>query len=430
MELQAPDKVKNRATNGPDVLWQQPFRHQGGTASVNGGPRSLVQGRRIRHSFLTGMRSYLQSSPVPMRTAFLAAGLLSTVFVFTSFIGRTRLGTDLTAFDWWMQAPGPFLNFFTWAVLLPLVNRWSKRWPLSTRPFLRSFTPLFTCGLLLSVGHEVFTNVLYVGLLHYSGRMPFQPDLLNGMLLTLPAGFVQRFLEYWMLLLLLRYVEAHREIRAEQTRVLQLQNELQTSQLLALKKQLQPHFLFNTLNTVSALMDVDNRSARTVLSRLGQLLRTTLDEERREKVSLIHEVDHVGNYLDIETIRFRDRLQVTYDIPANCQYALVPGMILQPLVENSIKHGLDATSGAMQIAIAAERMGTTLVLHVSDNGRGRDLPLPVPAKGGIGLRNVRERIALLYGPQGRMDVASSHGHGFRTTLMLPYETLESPRATA
>lgn len=87
--------------------------------------------------------------------------------------------------------------------------------------------------------------------------------------------------------------------------MLQLQNELQTTQLLALKKQLQPHFLYNTLNTVSALMDVDNKSARTVLSRLGQLLRTTLDEEQHETVPPIHEVDHVGNYLDIETIRFR-----------------------------------------------------------------------------------------------------------------------------
>ncbi len=372
------------------------------------------------------MRSYLQSSPIPMRTVLVAAGVLSGIFVFTSFIGRTRLGTDLSAFDWWVQAPGPFLNFFTWALLLPVVNRWSKRWPLNTRPFWKAFAPLFGYGLLMSIGHEVFTNVLYMLMLHYSGRMPWQPDMLNGVLLTLPAGFVQRFLEYWMLVILLRYVEAHREIRAEQTRVLQLQNELQTTQLHSLKKQLQPHFLFNTLNTVSALMDVDSKGARTVLSRLGQLLRTTLDEERREKVSLIHEVDHVGNYLDIEAIRFHDRLQVSYDIPANCQYALVPGMILQPLVENSIKHGLDATSGEMKIAIAAERKGATLVLHVGDNGRGRDLPLPTPAKGGIGLRNVRERIALLYGPQGQMDVASSIGHGFQVTLTIPYETQERP----
>ncbi|MCC6841209.1 MAG: histidine kinase [Flavobacteriales bacterium] len=370
------------------------------------------------------MKSYLQSSPVPMRTAFLAAGLLSAIFVFTSFIGRTQLGTDLSRFDWWMQAPGPFLNFFTWAILLPLVNRWCKRWPLNTRPFWKAFAPLFSNGLVLSIAHELFTNVLYLCLLHYSGRMPWQPEMLNGALLTLPAGVVQRFLEYWLLLLLLRYVDAHRQIRAEQTRVLQLQNELQTTQLLSLKKQLQPHFLFNTLNTVSALMDEDTKGARTVLSRLGQLLRTSLDEERREKVPLIHEVDHVGNYLDIESIRFRDRLEVSYDIPAECQYALVPGMILQPLVENSIKHGLDVTCGQMHIAISAERQADKLVLHVADNGRGCDTPMPSPAKGGIGLRNARERIALLYGTAGIMEVASREGHGFRVTLRLPFEPME------
>lgn len=355
-----------------------------------------------------------------MRTVFVAAALLSTVFVFTSFIGRTELGTDLSKFDWWRQAPIPFLNFFTWALLLPLVNRWAKAWPLNSRPIWRHVMLHISVGLLLCSFHEVFSNVLYMVVLNSSGRMPWNVELLPSILLSLPAGIVQRFMEYWMLLLLLMYVESHRQIRAERTRVLQLQNELQTTQLLALKKQLQPHFLFNTLNTVSALVDVDNKSAQKVLARLGQLLRTTLDEERKEMVPLLNEIDHVGNYLDIETIRFRDRLKVSYDIPSDCQDALVPGMMLQPLVENSIKHGLDHTNDAVQINISARRDNGALMLEVSDNGKGCPRPSDAMRSGGIGLRNVRDRVSLLHGSRGEVRITSRPGEGFRVDVKIPY----------
>lgn len=363
-----------------------------------------------------------------MRTVFVAAGLLSALYVFTSFIGRTHLGTALHQFDWWRQAPIPFLNFFTWALLLPLVNHWSKRWPLKGSPLWNPILVHFAIGLLLCCLHEVFTNTLYIAILHNSGRLTWQPEMLNKVLLSLPAGVIQRFMEYWLLLVLLMYMETHRLVREERTRVLQLQNELQTTQLLALKKQLQPHFLFNTLNTVSALVDVDPRSARTVVSRLGQLLRTTLDEERREEVPLVHEVDHVGNYLGIEAIRFKDRLQVWYDIPSDCQNALVPGMVLQPLVENSIKHGLDSTNDQVLITIEARREGNVLHLHVRDNGRGCANVPAAMANGGIGMRNVRDRLTLLHGDNSAFRVFSTYGEGFHVLISIPFRTEERIRA--
>lgn len=382
-------------------------------------PGKVAGPARIKAMIANAFNAYFRRSPIPMRAVFLAAALLSVLYVFTSFIGRTHLGTDMSAFDWWMQAPIPFLNFFTWALLLPLVNGWARRWPLNARPFLGSFVPLFALGLLLCILHESFTNTIFLLILDNSGRMPWDPGMLQGVLLSLPAGVVQRFMEYWLLLVLLRYVETHRQVRAERTRILQLQNELQTSRLLALKKQLQPHFLFNTLNTVSALMDVDAKSARTVLSRLGQLLRSALDEERRETIPLISEVDHTSYYLGIETIRFKDRLNVYYDIPSDCQQVQVPGMILQPLVENSIKHGLDTTSDAVSIHISAQRENGSVKIQVSDDGKGcTDVEL-LANRGGIGLRNVRERLGLLYGDSGRMKLESGPGKGFRTTLWIP-----------
>lgn len=373
---------------------------------------------------LAAIRSYFGNAPVPMRTVLLAAGLLSSLFVFTSFIGRTQLGLAPDRFDWWMQAPIPFLNFFTWALFLPLVHIWSKKWPLKARPIWKPIAIHFLLGLLLCSVHETFTNALYIALLHNIGRLDWQPEMLGSILLSLPGGIVQRFMEYGLLLVLLMYMETHRQVGQERTRVLQLQNELQTTQLLSLKKQLQPHFLYNTLNTVSALMDEDTKSARIVLSKLGQLLRITLDEERKERVTLIHEVDHVGNYLGIEAIRFKDRLQVRYDIPSDCQDALVPSMVLQPLVENSIKHGLDTVNAEVRIMIDAQRKGNDLVLTISDNGRGCSDVSKALARGGIGLRNVRERLSLLHGPESRFQVASDPGNGFHVMISLPFQTKE------
>lgn len=377
---------------------------------------------RLKMKIMVGIRSYLNSSPVPIRAVFLAAGLLSTLYVFTSFIGRTQIGMNPKNFDWWLQAPIPFMNFFTWALLLPLVYRWSHRWSLKERPVWRPILAHLGLGLVLCTFHEAWTNTLYMTLLDQVGRIPWNPDRLGEVLLSIPSAVLQRFMEYWLLLVLLMYVDTQKQIREERTRVLLLQNELQTTQLLALKKQLQPHFLYNTLNTVSALVDVDATSAKTVLFRLGQLLRTTLDEERREKVTLIREVDHVSDYLGIESIRFKDRLQVHYDIVADCQDALVPGMVLQPLVENSIKHGLDSTTDQVRINIEAKRNNGALVLQVSDDGYGCADVNSALSLGGIGLRNVRERISMLYGEKGRMEVASAEGSGFRVTLSLPYET--------
>lgn len=371
-----------------------------------------------------GIKTYLSWSPIPMRTVFMAAGLLSLVFVFTSFIGRTQLGTALDQFDWWHQAPIPFLNFFTWALLLPLVTRWSRKWPLKEHPVSRAIPAHIGLGLLLCTLHEFLTNTLFLLLLKAGNQLTWTPEALHGMLLYLPAGIVQRFLEYWLILLLLMIVESHRLVQEERNQVLRLRNELQTTQLLALKKQLQPHFLFNTLNTVNTLMDVDRKSARTVLARLGRLLRTTLDEERRETVPLYHEIEHIDNYLGIETIRFKDRLQVRYDIPADCEAAMVPGMVLQPLVENSIKHGLDASTDGVRVTISARREGGTLRLHVADNGKGcADVNLAL-AKGGIGLRNIRERLSLLHGAQGRFHAMSAPGRGFHASISIPFRPMD------
>ncbi|MFT3883970.1 MAG: histidine kinase [Flavobacteriales bacterium] len=373
--------------------------------------------------FVSALRKYFSRTPVPMRTVCVAAGMLSVMYVFTSYINRSLMVTYyIVRFDWWKQAPIPFLNFGTWVLVFPLIYGWSLRWPLNVRPIQKHVLALFGLGLVLCSIHELFTNTIYIFLLSQVGRIHIAGSMWKGILFSLPGGILQRFMEYWLLQVLLMYIETHRQVQEERTQVLRLRNELQTTQLLALKKQLQPHFLFNTLNTVSALMDRDMKSARYVLARLGQLLRNTLDEERKEKVTLIHEVDHVGDYLGIESVRFKDRLVVDYDIPWDCQNALVPGMVLQPLVENSIKHGPDAMSERVRISIEAERKNDRLVMHVKDDGKGCADPEQAFTHGGIGLRNVRDRIELLYGQHGSIQILTKAGQGFQVIISLPFET--------
>lgn len=371
---------------------------------------------------------YFQRSPIPYRIVLATALVMATLFLLQAYMHHYVYAEikELGEFNWWREAPVPYLNFLFWALLCPLVFIVYNRWPLNVRPVWQNVGIQLVFGLLIASVHEVCTSGIYYFILNRIGDFPWNEEYRSFALNALPPAILQRFMEYWTLLAVLIAVDYARQTREKQTQLLKLRNELQISQLNALKKQLQPHFLYNTLNTVSALMDVDTRSARTVLSRLGQLLRTTLDEERKELVTLLHEVDHVGNYLDIESIRFQDRLQVHYNIPSECQTAMVPGMVLQPLVENSIKHGLDATNAEVCITIEARRVGSTIELVVGDDGRGCQNVGAALSQGGIGLSNVRERLSLLYGGEGSFHVHSELGKGFQVTLSFPFNTQERP----
>jgi LytS/YehU family sensor histidine kinase len=230
-------------------------------------------------------------------------------------------------------------------------------------------------------------------------------------------------MEYWVLMGVMLALENARLQREEHEQLLRLKNELQVSQLNALKKQLQPHFLFNTLNTVSALMDENISAARTVLSRLGQLLRVTLDKTQRDKVTLEREIDYIANYLGIEAMRFRDRLQVDFEIPAGLRDVQVPSMVLQPLVENAIKHGPDLINDRVTILVRASREADRLWLEVLDNGKGCADIAHAMANGGIGLRNVRDRLHLLYGGRSSFTIGSPEAHGFHVRIGLPIEDI-------
>lgn len=368
--------------------------------------------------------AYFRRVPVRYRTVLITAMVMATLFLFQAYMHHYVYQDlkDMGEFRWWREAPVPYLNFLFWALLCPLVYSIFLRWPFTARPLWRVVLAHIGLGFIIAAFHEVTTSTIYYGILQSRGEFDFMdPKYRDWAYHALLPAIFTRTMEYWVLMGVLVALDSARLRRLEHEQLLRLRNELQVTQLNALKKQLQPHFLFNTLNTVSALMDEHIGDARKVLSRLGQLLRVTLDKSRTDKVALQQEIDYIRSYLDIESIRFRDRLVVRYEIPADLVDALVPSLVLQPLVENAIKHGPDATNERVEIIIRAQRFDGRLTLEVQDNGKGcRDVHRAM-VNGGIGLRNVSERVVLLYGDSGALAIASPEGQGFTATVTLPYE---------
>lgn len=365
---------------------------------------------------------YFHRTPIRYRFVLLTALVMASLFLLQAYMHHYVYAgiKEMGEFRWWREAPVPYLNFFFWALLTPLVYSILRKWPMQ-RGHLGTRVPIhLACALLIAAFHESITSLIYYAILHWRGDFDFtEAAMVNWAVQALTPAILSRLMEYAVLMGVLAGLDSAQAVREEQTRVLDLRHELQRSQLDALRKQLQPHFLFNTLNTVSALMDHDTGAAKRVLARLGQLLRITLDKEHREQVCLAREIDHIGHYLGIEQARFEDRLRVFYDVPDDLGTALVPAMILQPLVENAVKHGPGYTSEPVRIDVIARREGQRLSVDIRDNGRGcHDVHAALNGNG-IGLRNVRERLRLLYAGDASIRAASPDATGFQVTIELP-----------
>jgi LytS/YehU family sensor histidine kinase len=208
---------------------------------------------------------------------------------------------------------------------------------------------------------------------------------------------------YWAIVGLSHAVLYYRESRDRAVRTAQLETQLAEAQLAALQQQLHPHFLFNTLHAISALMHKDVEAADRTLIRLGDLLRLTLENIGRHEIPLKAELDFLQKYLEIEQTRFADRLTVRFDIHPETLDARVPNLILQPLVENAIKHGVARTVGPGHIQITARRDGDKLRMEVRDNGAGLSEDGWRAIHKGIGVSTTRERLLRLFGADFRFE---------------------------
>jgi signal transduction histidine kinase len=306
-----------------------------------------------------------------------------------------------------------------WAAMAPLVFRITRRFPLERERWLGNALVHVLAGLALTIAHRVV--YLPVCWLLYVDAYQKSPTLLDlyrsDLLFNLPTGLMS----YGTFLLVSNVMDYYERYQAGRLREAELETQLAQAQLQALKMQLHPHFLFNTLNSISALQLTDSEAANRMTARLGDFLRMTLDNAGAQEVPLRQEMEFLRCYLEIERIRFQDRMRVTMEIESEALDARVPNLILQPIVENAIKYAVLLQSGSGHIQIRARRVNGSLRMQVEDDGVGLQLPRDGnrATRGGVGLTNTEARLKQLYGGEHRFELANAPSGGLLVTIEIP-----------
>jgi two-component system, LytTR family, sensor kinase len=306
-----------------------------------------------------------------------------------------------------------------WATMAPLVFHITRRFPLEREAWFANALIHVVAGLALAITHRVV--YLPICWLLYVDAYQKSPTLLDlyrtDLLFNLPTGLMS----YGTFLLVSNVIDYYERYEAGRSRELQLETQLAQAELQALRMQLHPHFLFNTLNSISALQLTNADAAVQMTARLGDFLRMTLDSAGTQEVSLRQEMEFLRCYLEIEKIRFHDRMNVTMEIEPEALDVRVPNLILQPLVENAIKYTvlLQASSGHIQIR--AQRVNGFLRMQVEDDGIGLQLPPDGnrATRGGVGIANTQARLKQLYGKNHRFELADAPVSGVIVTLEIP-----------
>lgn len=358
----------------------------------------------------------------PLRAVdLLAIGLFWTFLAFVSAAGREldpRIpGIPPTIVSAVVNAT--YVEYALWAVItLPI-------WWLTTRYSIEGGRRLgrVLLFLVLGIAIAVVMDRLLLNV-RESLMVPLGPFRRRPPPQFLGLGFVDDLMVYFAVLgagvardYLLRY-----RTRLEETA--RLQSQLAQARLDVLRTQLNPHFLFNTLNAVSALVERDPRGVRRMIARLSDLLRYTLEESTDQEVPLHRELDLLGEYIELMQIRFQGRLHFDLRVDDDVRDALVPNLILQPIVENALKHGVNQVAGAGRITLRARRTGGDLVVTVTDNGPG-----PGTGDEGVGLKNTNARLRQMYGDPYRVSLRAAMGNGTEAEIVLPYHSSATAQPT-
>lgn len=360
--------------------------------------------------------------PIPYWFAILASVALGSLVGLRNYLFMMYYNEA----DKFMWDRGWFIhvvNYLTWALILPLVYYAVGR--VQARPSRNNgilFLKILLAGALLALLHELISNLLYFPAIHFLGTKKMTISTAWHIIGVLPAAVITRLIEFGIIYAVITAVELRRKYRDKQLELAQLEGQLSSAQLNALRLQLQPHFLFNTLNTISSLMEFDKKKAQKVVTQLGNLLRFVLDQDKHNTTTLREEVDFIKNYLNIEQARFPDRLKIEYHIDPKALEAKIPTLLLQPLVENAVKHGFSKQTDEGRVELICRKIeGEQVMIIVRDDGKGSNQPAEVLMSSGIGLKNVKERLRLIYRENFTFNLRSEEEQGFEATIIIPYQ---------
>ena len=351
-------------------------------------------------SILVSVRRRIQSG-LTIFGYFTAIGLLMFGYRYLEYVANRERVSPL----------GPLIDQLTgaWmgALLYPLVARFARRFPVSPATLIARL-PLHACALIVySLAHTSLLwgsrNALYP--LFGLGRYDY-----GIMTARYPMEFFIDVIAYALMVSIVYLFDRH-------VRAAQLETKLAHAQLENLRLQLQPHFLFNALNAISAMVYEDPRKADGMIARLSSLLRATINDAEAQVVTLEREIETLQLYLDVMRQRFEDKLRVDVRVAPEVRTALVPHLLLQPLVENSIRHGVDPRSNRVSVTVTAERDGHRTRLCIRDCGPG--LPGGMVQRG-TGISNTAARLEQLYGAEHALEFENCVGGGLAVTVAVPY----------
>lgn len=313
-----------------------------------------------------------------------------------------------------------------WMLATPLVLRLSERYPPTQWRQASTWTAhLLTCAA-LGLAHAGWL-AMWESLLNPWALTPGPDPFPQLWLHKFYGGLLSYLILYGLILLVAHAFHSREQLTRQQTETARLNEQLSKAQLSALRRQIEPHFLFNTLNAIAGLVrEKRNDAAVSMIAGLSDFLRRVVEDSDRQQVPLAEELEFTQKYLDIQKARFAERLEFSVDVPAELLPAQVPSLVLQPMVENAVKHGIAKRVQGGAIRIAAARANGTLTLRVYNDGPS----LPAGAEqrtSGIGILNVRTRLRSLYGDAFELSLHNQSG-GVEASLSVPYVSPEPDRS--
>src|SRR5215469_7493125 len=359
------------------------------------------------------------------RAALLFCGWTLVSIIFAGISYAAAIGENNKEFGFGSALRLNLVQFYLWAILSPFVFRFSRRFPIELRPLNIRNLLLYFPALISFAGIHQALHLAVLWSITPRWRQKY-PALMDCYRAYFAFGFYIDLIIALLIVIAVHALLYYQNFRASELAQSSLKTQLAEAQLTALKMQLHPHFLFNTLHSISSLVLEDPQKANSMIARLGDFLRLTIDNSEQQLVTLKEETEFLRCYLDIEQVRFGDRLAVAFDLEPQTLSAQVPHLILQPVVENAIQHAIAPRAAQGQINIEAKRLDSLLRIAVSDNGPGLTSNAIPSAKKCVGLTNVRTRLQQIYGPDFRFELMNGRNGGLTVVMEIPFQREAHP----